>query len=145
LTSTWREMIVTTATMPIVVAIPRASAAKTHILLDCRARPQRAADLAGRRAHGHLDGCRGHRCHIYGSMALVADGWLAHVHACRRVDGCDPRLPFCATALHDPRFAIGTGKLGELILTLTAFLIGYESLVWLAQSGGHQLQRRQLR
>jgi hypothetical protein len=28
---------------------------------------------------------------------------------------------------------------------LTAFLIGYESLVRLAQSGGHQLQRRQLR
>ena len=42
-------------------------------------------------------------------------------------------------------FAIGTGKLGELILALTAFLIGYESLVRLAQSGGHQLQRRELR
>jgi hypothetical protein len=82
-------MIVTTATMPIVIAIPRASAAKTHVLFDCRALARRP--------------------------------------------------------LHDPRFAIGTGKLGELILALTAFLIGYESLVRLAQSGGHQLQRRQLR
>jgi Co/Zn/Cd efflux system component len=52
---------------------------------------------------------------------------------------------FARRPLHDPRFAIGTGKFGELILALTAFLIGYEPLVRLAQSGGHQLQRRQLR
>jgi len=71
-------------------------------------------------------------------------GW----HMCTHADALMvATLPyrFARRPLHDPRFAIGTGKLGELILALTAFLIGYESLVRLAQSGGHQLQRRQLR
>ena len=72
---------------------------------------------------------------IYGSMALVADGWHMSTHA--------GALAIAALAYRyarrfarDTRFAFGTGKLGELagyssalILALIALLIGYESVV----------------
>src|ERR671920_909544 len=71
---------------------------------------------------------------IYGSMALVADGWHMSTHAAA--------LSISAFAYHfarkharDPRFSFGTGKFGELaafssalILALVALLIGYESV-----------------
>lgn len=71
---------------------------------------------------------------IYGSMALVADGWHMSTHA--------GALAIAALAYryarkhaHDARFCFGTGKLGELagyssalILALVALLIGYKSI-----------------
>jgi cation diffusion facilitator family transporter len=70
---------------------------------------------------------------IYGSMALVADGWHMSTHA--------GALAIAALAYRyarghaqDARFTFGTGKLGELagyssalILAVIALLIGYES------------------
>jgi cation diffusion facilitator family transporter len=72
---------------------------------------------------------------IYGSMALVADGWHMSTHA--------GALAIAALAYriarrhaHDARFAFGTGKLGDLagyssaiILAMIAVLIGYESVL----------------
>lgn len=71
---------------------------------------------------------------IYGSMALVADGWHMSTHA--------GALAIAALAYryarkhaHDARFTFGIGKLGELagyssalILALIALLIGYKSI-----------------
>jgi len=71
---------------------------------------------------------------IYGSMALVADGWHMSTHA--------GALAIAALAYRyarrfarDSRFAFGTGKLGELagyssalILGVIALLIAYESV-----------------
>lgn len=71
--------------------------------------------------------------HVYGSMALIADGWHMSTHA--------GALGIAALAYrvarrhaHDPRFTFGTGKLGELaafasavILLIVALAIVYES------------------
>jgi cation diffusion facilitator family transporter len=70
---------------------------------------------------------------VFGSMALVADGWHMSTHA--------GALAIAGFAYHfarkhsdDPRFTFGTGKLGELagfasavMLALVALLIAYES------------------
>ena len=70
---------------------------------------------------------------IYGSMALIADGWHMSTHA--------GALAIAALAYrsarryaHDPRFSFGTGKFGELagfssavILGIVALMIAYES------------------
>jgi cation diffusion facilitator family transporter len=72
---------------------------------------------------------------LFGSMALVADGWHMSTHAAA--------LTISALAYHfarkhaaDPRFSYGTGKFGELagfasalILAVVALLIAYESLI----------------
>ena len=70
---------------------------------------------------------------LFGSMALVADGWHMSTHvAALAIAALAYR--FARTHAHDPRFSFGTGKLGELaafasaiILALIAVLIGYES------------------
>lgn len=72
---------------------------------------------------------------IYGSMALIADGWHMSTHAgALAIAALSYRFARRHTA--DPRFSFGTGKVGELagyssaiILGLIALLIGYESLV----------------
>ncbi len=72
--------------------------------------------------------------HLYGSMALLADGWHMSTHA--------GALAIAAFAYRyarrhadDRRFAFGTGKLGDLAgfasavaLALVSILIGFESL-----------------
>jgi cation diffusion facilitator family transporter len=72
---------------------------------------------------------------IFGSMALVADGWHMSTHA--------GALALAALAYHfarrhakSERFAFGTGKVGEfagfssaIVLAMIALLIGYESVV----------------
>ncbi len=72
---------------------------------------------------------------IYGSMAVVADGWHMATHAAALAIAA---LAYRVARLRadDPRFTFGTGKLGELaafasavLLLLIAALIGYESLV----------------
>jgi cation diffusion facilitator family transporter len=75
---------------------------------------------------------------IYGSMALVADGWHMSTHAAAMLISA---LAYVYARRHarDPRFTFGTGKLGDLagfasaiILALIALLIGWESLLRLA-------------
>ncbi len=72
---------------------------------------------------------------LYGSMALVADGWHMATHAAAlTIAG----LAYSYARKHrdDPRFAFGTGKVGELAgfasaitLGIVALLIAWESLL----------------
>jgi cation diffusion facilitator family transporter len=71
---------------------------------------------------------------IFGSMALIADGWYMSTHAAALAIAALAYL-FARRHAHDARFAFGTGKLGEfagfssaIILALIALLIGYESV-----------------
>jgi cation diffusion facilitator family transporter len=75
---------------------------------------------------------------IFGSMALVADGWHMSTHAAA-LGIAALAYRFARTHAHDPRFSFGTGKVGELaafasaiVLAIVALLIGYESLLRLA-------------
>lgn len=76
---------------------------------------------------------------IYGSMALVADGWHMSTHAgAMLITALAYR--FARKHAGNPRFTFGTGKLGDLagfasaiVLALIALLIGWESLVRLTQ------------
>jgi cation diffusion facilitator family transporter len=72
---------------------------------------------------------------IYGSMALVADGWHMSTHAAAMLISA---LAYFYARRHarNPRFTFGTGKLGDLagfasaiILALIALLIGWESVL----------------
>jgi cation diffusion facilitator family transporter len=75
---------------------------------------------------------------IYGSMALVADGWHMSTHAGAMLIAALTYL-YARRHVGDARFTFGTGKLGELggfasavILALIALLIGWESVMRLA-------------
>jgi cation diffusion facilitator family transporter len=71
----------------------------------------------------------------FGSMALIADGLHMSTHAgALAIAGL--AYWFARRKAHDPRFAFGTGKLGELagfasanILAVVALLIGVESVL----------------
>ena len=70
---------------------------------------------------------------IFGSMALVADGWHMSTHAGALAIAA-LAYRFARRHARNERFAFGTGKVGELagfasalILAMIAFLIGYES------------------
>jgi cation diffusion facilitator family transporter len=76
---------------------------------------------------------------LYGSMALVADGWHMSTHAAAMLIAA---LSYFYARRHarDPRFTFGTGKLGELagfssaiVLALISLLIGWESFIRLAE------------
>lgn len=71
--------------------------------------------------------------HLFGSMALTADGWHMATHAAA-LSIAALAYRFARTHAHDLRFSFGTGKLGELaafasaiILALVALAIGAES------------------
>lgn len=75
---------------------------------------------------------------IYGSMALVADGWHMATHAAAMLIAALAYL-FARRNARNPRFTFGTGKVGDLaafasaiVLALVALLIGWESFVRLA-------------
>ena len=75
---------------------------------------------------------------IYGSMALVADGWHMSTHAGAMLITALAYL-YARRQARNPRFTFGTGKLGDLagfasaiVLALIAALIGWESLLRLA-------------
>ena len=75
---------------------------------------------------------------IYGSMALVADGWHMSTHAAAMLIAALAYL-YARRNAKNPRFTFGTGKVGDLaafasaiVLALVALLIGWESLVRLA-------------
>ena len=71
---------------------------------------------------------------LFGSLALVADGWHMSTHAAAlTISAAAYRYPRRHTA--NPRFAFGTGKLGDLagytsavVLGMIALLIGYQSI-----------------
>ncbi len=72
---------------------------------------------------------------IYGSMALVADGWHMSTHAAAMLITALAYL-FARRNARNPRFTFGTGKVGDLaafasaiILALVALLIGWESII----------------
>lgn len=75
---------------------------------------------------------------LYGSMALVADGWHMSTHAGAMLITALAYL-YARCQARNPRFTFGTGKLGDLagfasaiVLALVALLIGWESLLRLA-------------
>jgi cation diffusion facilitator family transporter len=75
---------------------------------------------------------------VFGSMALLADGWHMATHAAA-IGIAALAYRFARRHMHDPRFAFGTGKLGELaaftsavILAMIALAIAYESIVRIA-------------
>ena len=72
---------------------------------------------------------------IYGSMALLADGWHMSTHASALLITA-LAYRFARKHARNPRFTFGTGKLGDLaafgsatVLAIVALLIGWESLV----------------
>lgn len=75
---------------------------------------------------------------VYGSLALVADGWHMATHAAALgISGL--AYLYARRYAHDARFSFGTGKLGDLgaftsavVLLLIALLIAYESVVRIA-------------
>jgi cation diffusion facilitator family transporter len=76
---------------------------------------------------------------IFGSMALLADGWHMSTHAGALAIAAFA-YRFARQHARDPRFAFGTGKLGDLagfasavILALVALMIGSESAMRLFQ------------
>jgi len=71
--------------------------------------------------------------HVFGSMALIADGWHMSTHA-GALGIAALAYRFARRHAGDPRFTFGTGKLGELaafasavILLIVALIIIYES------------------
>jgi cation diffusion facilitator family transporter len=71
---------------------------------------------------------------LFGSMAVVADGWHMSTHAGALAIAA-LAYRFARRHARDPRFSFGTGKIGELaafssalLLALIALLIGYEAV-----------------
>jgi cation diffusion facilitator family transporter len=72
---------------------------------------------------------------LFGSMAVVADGWHMSTHAGALAIAA-LAYRFARRHARDPRFSFGTGKVGELaafssavILAMIAAAIGYEALM----------------
>ncbi len=72
---------------------------------------------------------------LFGSIALVADGWHMGTHVAALAIAGFAYL-FARRHMHDARFSLGTGKFGELaafasaiILGMIALGIGYESVL----------------
>ena len=70
---------------------------------------------------------------IYGSMALVADGWHMSTHAGALAIAA-LAYRFARRHAHDPRFTFGTGKLGELAGFASAVILGVVALIIAAES-----------
>jgi cation diffusion facilitator family transporter len=75
---------------------------------------------------------------LFGSMALTADGWHMSTHAGAMLIAALAYL-YARRQARNPRYTFGTGKLGDLagfasaiVLALIALLIGWESLLRLA-------------
>ena len=82
---------------------------------------------------------------MFGSMALVADGWHMLTYA-GALALAALAYGFARKHAHNERFAFGTGKVGELagfssalILAMIALLIAYEFGRSAVQSRSHQL------
>lgn len=75
---------------------------------------------------------------VFGSMALLADGWHMSTHAAA-IGIAAFAYRYARSHAHDPRFSFGTGKLGELaaftsavVLMIVALGIAYESVLRVA-------------
>ncbi len=75
---------------------------------------------------------------LFGSMALLADGWHMSTHAAA-IGIAAFTYRYARSHAHDPRFSFGTGKLGELaaftsavVLGIVALGITYESVMRIA-------------
>ncbi|RAU17838.1 cation transporter [Nitrincola tibetensis] len=84
---------------------------------------------------------------IYGSMALVADGWHMSTHAGAMLITV-LAYRYARRHANNPRFTFGTGKLGDLagfasavVLALIALLIGWESFLRLANPVAIQFEQ----
>ena len=78
---------------------------------------------------------------LFGSVALVADGLHMSTHAAALLIAA-LAYTYARSHAHDPRFAFGTGKLGDLagftsavILAMIAILIGWEAVDHLLHPG----------
>lgn len=76
---------------------------------------------------------------VFGSMALLADGWHMSTHAGALAIAAFA-YRYARRHARDPRFAFGTGKLGDLagfasavVLAMVALVIGWESALRLLQ------------
>ena len=76
---------------------------------------------------------------MFGSMALLADGWHMSTHAGALAIAAFA-YRYARSHARDPRFAFGTGKLGDLagftsaiVLAMVSLGIGYESVMRLFQ------------
>ena len=76
---------------------------------------------------------------VFGSMALLADGWHMSTHAGALAIGAGA-YRYARRHARDPRFAFGTGKLGDLagftsaiVLAMVSLGIAYESVMRLFQ------------
>ncbi len=76
---------------------------------------------------------------MFGSMALLADGWHMSTHA-GALGIAAFAYRYARNHARDPRFAFGTGKLGDLagftsaiVLAIISLAIGYESVLRLFQ------------
>jgi len=86
---------------------------------------------------------------LFGSMAVVADGWHMSTHA-GALAIVALAYRFAGRHARDPKFSFGTGKMGELaafssalLLALVAVLIGYEALRRLyVRAGNRRTARR---
>jgi cation diffusion facilitator family transporter len=79
--------------------------------------------------------------HMFGSIALVADGWHMSTHAGALLLAA-LAYTLARRRANDPRFSFGTGKFGDLagfssaiVLGMIALLIGFESLSRLFSPG----------
>ena len=75
---------------------------------------------------------------LFGSMALLADGWHMSTHAAA-IGIAAFAYRYARNHAHDARFSFGTGKVGDLaafssaiVLAMVALGIGYESLLRLS-------------
>ncbi|MBN8983834.1 MAG: CDF family Co(II)/Ni(II) efflux transporter DmeF, partial [Rhizobiales bacterium] len=75
---------------------------------------------------------------LFGSMALLADGWHMSTHAAA-IGIAALAYRYARRHADDPRFAFGTGKFGELaaftsavVLGIVALMIAYESVLRMA-------------
>jgi len=75
---------------------------------------------------------------VFGSMALVADGWHMATHVAAMLITALAYV-YARRHAHNPRFTFGTGKMGDLagfssaiVLALIALFIGWESILRLA-------------
>jgi cation diffusion facilitator family transporter len=70
---------------------------------------------------------------LLGSMALLADGWHMSTHAgALGIAGLAYR--YARRHLKDPRFAFGTGKLGDLAAFTSAIILGFIAVLIVVES-----------
>ena len=62
---------------------------------------------------------------MFGSMAVVADGWHMSTHAGALAIAA-LAYRFARRHARDPRFTFGTGKLGELAAFTSAMILGHD-------------------